>query len=452
MLRAALFGLLAGASQETCPAECHDPICHAGGSFNGGLQLVDGLCQQTCSRKFGTASLRYCGKGSEYEVGNSINCTACAPSRKQVEDTPSSSGPPKSIRAAILEEARNRLESWYADQDALNLPYWSWKASIQQSKQWFSCDFDGGDMQVPVTFGQFNVSGAAPIYVFNALSNVELQMSWDSTVSQVHVLKDDEEDGVRGVQMELPSGIFMVPAREVFEWLAFNASLKDQEFWFAITTQKNEPLHEVRHPDKQAVEANNCLGAYWIRPCPAGGEKNCPVGNPQNCCPDGGSRVLFTSHVNVHPPPVISAKTIFDASWPKQIEWINALKKRAWELVKADADSTSSPSVVISPDWLWKDGTQAGSGVALSFPTPKGVSTHMMKLYELGVHVPHLQEMPVSFALGLFVVGFLTVAARKWRSALPKKIEVRHLAACPESLLAEFEEPLESPSAGSFLE
>ena len=36
---------------------------------------------------------------------------------------------------------------------------------------------------------------------------------------------------------------------------------------------------------EQNCEAQNCLGAYWIRPCPAGGEKICPSGNPYDCCP-----------------------------------------------------------------------------------------------------------------------------------------------------------------------
>lgn len=58
-----------------CPDTCHSPSCKTGGKFNGGLPLVSGKCHYHCSRKFGED--RYCGSGSDYTLGDGVDCGGC---------------------------------------------------------------------------------------------------------------------------------------------------------------------------------------------------------------------------------------------------------------------------------------------------------------------------------------------------------------------------------------
>lgn len=109
-------------------------------------------------------------------------------------------------------------------------------------------------------------------------------------------MKDFPDDGVLAADLSFPSGFWLVPPRQVFQWMAFNASLEEQEYWFAVSSLNVEAIHKEQKPNQFAVQAENCLGAYWIRPCPRGGENKCPSGNPYDCCPaDRGSFLRLTS-------------------------------------------------------------------------------------------------------------------------------------------------------------
>mmetsp|Transcript_24725 Transcript_24725/g.44036 ORF Transcript_24725/g.44036 Transcript_24725/m.44036 type:complete len:390 (+) Transcript_24725:70-1239(+) len=292
------------------------------------------------------------------------------------------------IREAILHEARTRLTTWFADKEALNLPFWASEAHIQTTKQWYWCDVPGGTNQVPVSFGEFN-STLRPEEIFGVLSDGKQQKSWDTTVEEISILGDFQGDNVRGMQLLMPSGIFMVPPREVFQWTAFNANFETNEFWFAFSTLETSKLREVRHEDRSAVQANNCLGAYWVRPCPAAGEHNCPAGNPVNCCPPGGSHLLFTQHVNVHPPPLISAESIFDMSWYKQIDWIDMLQKRVRVLQNSGQNFRQQIEQDL-PAWLLYDTPGSASDTQLIFPARKN-SAAVSRLFSLFSLKGHLQ-------------------------------------------------------------
>lgn len=363
------------ASQDTCPVECQKPHCVNGAPWNGGKSLAGNVCEHLCSKKFGET--RYCGSGDKYAAGSIVNCTLCKasvqkPAVAKIEDT-------LRIREAILEEARDRLINWYHDEDQLTLPYWETRAKVRQTKHWYLCDAPDGDMKVPITFGEFNVSDVRPAQLFNILVDIEGQLKWDESMSEAKIVKEFPEDGVVAADLGFPSGFWLVPPREVFQWIAFNGSVEQQDYWFAVSSLNVEAIHKVQKPNKLAVQAQNCLGAYWIRPCPAGGEKICPSGNPYDCCPEGGSRIIFTSHVNVHPPGFLNAKTMFDLSWTKQIDWINSLKARAREVQKNETAKAAQTPVL--PKWLWQDpGEPKRGSVPFSFPHAMVIAPS--KLYE----------------------------------------------------------------------
>eukprot|EP00913_Durusdinium_trenchii_P028646 g26866.t1 len=228
LLPAVIFQALSASATAKvgCHSECKKPHC--------GLPLSHNVCEHICSRKFGET--RYCGESEKYSQGDSVNCTLC--SGKDLDST--------------------------ADSDELTLPYWDFKAKVQQTKHWYSCD-PNGDMKVPVTFGEFNVSDVRPAELFEVLTDLEGQLKWDNSISEAEVIKEFPEDGVLAAELVFPSGI----------WL----------YWFAVSSLNVETIHEVHKPNKFAVQAENCLGAYWIQPCPPGGETSCPAGNPYSCCP-----------------------------------------------------------------------------------------------------------------------------------------------------------------------
>lgn len=315
------------------------------------------------------------------------------------------------LREELLAEARKRLTIWYAAQDQMEWPFWSYQARIQVTKHWYWCDAKGGTAQVPITFAEFNVSNARPVDVFNTLTDTKQQVKWDNTVSDIHELADFPSEGVRGVQMLMPSGIWLVPPREFFEWAAFNASMHDQEFWFVASTLENEHLYELRTSTPGAVEANTCLAAFWIRPCPASGEQNCPPGNPINCCPAGGSHVRFTQHVNVHPPPLISEKTIFDNSWYKTIDWVNLVRKNAAHL----AASGASPHLTVVPQSLLSH-ESSGGVLHVSFTSEIGPPGRLFQVFKAAILSVGLQGGAVSLLIGLAMILLAAAGmALSWR-------------------------------------
>lgn len=219
------------------------------------------------------------------------------------------------LREALLKEAEERLTTWYADKSSLELPFYRDGAQVQISKGECLCDTPGGDGQVPLTFGQFDVDGADPVDIFNVLTDWRKQTSWDPTVTQSKEVPGNwtMEDGVQALQLIYPTGIILTPDREILEWVAYRADFQEQEFWVVYSTLNNERIREVSQPIPGTVQMQNCLGGYWIRPKPDG----------------TGSHVLFTQHVNLHPPNLVSAKFVFDVSWGKEIDYVNLLRHRS---------------------------------------------------------------------------------------------------------------------------
>ncbi|CAK9069055.1 unnamed protein product, partial [Durusdinium trenchii] len=416
LLPAVIFQALSASATAKvgCHSECKKPHCVEGAAWNGGLPLSHNVCEHICSRKFGET--RYCGESEKYSQGDSVNCTLC--SGKDLDSTADSVevAAPQRIREAILKEAQHRLVAWYDDQDELTLPYWEFKAKVQQTKHWYSCD-PNGDMKVPVTFGEFNVSDVRPAELFEVLTDLEGQLKWDNSISEAEVIKEFPEDGVLAAELVFPSGIWLVPPRQVFQWMAFKASLKNQEYWFAVSSLNVETIHEVHKPNKFAVQAENCLGAYWIQPCPPGGETSCPAGNPYSCCPEGGSRIRFTSHVNLHPPNFLNAKTIFDMGWTKQIDWINALKNRAREMKKHNdariEETVSANATPTLPKWLWHDPAVPKRGsVPFDFPREMVSVARLYQrssIFSMSFSQPPLMYFPLAALLSVLLVFAIRV-------------------------------------------
>jgi len=314
------------------------------------------------------------------------------------------------LREALLHEARERLGKWYKDEQTLELPFFRDNAQVRMSKAECFCDGPDGTGKVPLTFGEFSVEGARPVDVFNVLTDSKNQTKWDPTVSQVEEIvgKWEQTDGVKGVEQIYPTGIIMVPPREITEWVAYEADFKQQEFWVVYSTVANRRLHEARPRADGTVPAENCLGGYWIRPRP-----------------DGGAHVLFTQHVNSHPPLMLSAKFVFTVSWGKQIDYINQLRKKSQE----QAALSWAASRTIIPDELLHDPvtvvrpatSAAWAGTHSAF---REVHAGFFRLYrDAGPRVARgMVAMPVAAAAALCAAALLmtgavvAVASRRRRS------------------------------------
>jgi len=161
-------------------------------------------------------------------MGDSVNCTSCQKQAAVPRPLPAPKiaaiGDAQRIREAILEEARDRLENWYKDEDQMTLPYWESKAKVQQTKHWYLCDERGGNMKVPITFGEFNVSDVRPAQLFNVVADIEGQLKWDNSMSEAKVVKDFPDDGVLAADLSFPSGFWLVPHVRFFNgWPSMQA-------------------------------------------------------------------------------------------------------------------------------------------------------------------------------------------------------------------------------------
>eukprot|EP00931_Biecheleriopsis_adriatica_P106768 TRINITY_DN8114_c0_g1_i2.p1 TRINITY_DN8114_c0_g1~~TRINITY_DN8114_c0_g1_i2.p1 ORF type:complete len:368 (+),score=96.10 TRINITY_DN8114_c0_g1_i2:70-1104(+) len=311
------------------------------------------------------------------------------------------------IREDLLREAQTRLSTWYTDKALLEMPWFRDGATLQITKKEGHCDAAGKDSTVPVTFGEFPVEDARPIDVFNALADTSHQKDWDQTIGQVNMLGDFEDEGVRGLRVTYPTGVPLIPDREVFEWTAFNASLATDEFWFVFSTQQNERLHAVMDREGGAVAAQNCLGAYRIARTAK------------------GTHVWFTQQINPHPPLLISARTVFDISWSKQVDFFNAVRKRAQELYKKNPEQ----SEVALPAWLLQAPAGQASSGSVRFQTSKAdLMVQLSEEMPLGKRwwQESTGRMPLLLFAGFAALAISTVffarrriRAQRWEQLLP---------------------------------
>lgn len=236
------------------------------------------------------------------------------------------------VRDAILCEAHTRLVSWYGGQGQggltphLGEPKDRDGVELQITQDGVPC---GGD-KVIVTFGKFD-SEVEPEDLFQALTDVQNQMQWDSMVKSVTVLGDFPEQQARGVAMSFGASPFST--REIFQWQIVNTS-DPNDFWAASTSESNDLLKSTKALDSGNVEIQNCLGAYRVQRRP-----------------QGGSHVTFTSHVNAH-PFLVSSEFIFEVMWGKTVDYVKSLQARGQALATARTKQTPPAPSPTFPAWM----------------------------------------------------------------------------------------------------
>jgi hypothetical protein len=208
---------------------------------------------------------------------------------------------------------------------------WRDGVRVQLSKADVPCGQPGDVDPVPLTFGDYNITGARPIDVFNTLVNIETQMDWDTSISSVNLLGNWQDEGVRGLNYVYPSGVTFIADREIFEWAAYEADFGRQDFLVVFSTLASARLHNARHPEEGTVQFENCLAAYWIRPRPG-----------------GGTHVTKSHHLNWHPPMALSPRFVFGFLWNADVNWVNIFR----EACRATAYQNGSRTETPLPDWL----------------------------------------------------------------------------------------------------
>mmetsp|Transcript_52443 Transcript_52443/g.125304 ORF Transcript_52443/g.125304 Transcript_52443/m.125304 type:complete len:692 (-) Transcript_52443:235-2310(-) len=232
----------------------------------------------------------------------------------------------ESFRNSLLELAHDRLEVQYADKGSLDDPKERDAVKYQLSKDDKACGDDG----VPIMYLDFEIEGARPVDAFNVLADALSQPTWDSACAQVEPLVE-----MRNLQARGLAATFLakpLSSREAFEWQVLSANVTLQEFWVVYTTEGNDDLKARRSLDPDAVEMQNCLGAYYLRPSA------------------NGVHVLGTQQVNSHSSP-LSARTVANMAWGQTIDWAVAFRKASQKQAALHWNDTKT-SV---PSWMYTD-------------------------------------------------------------------------------------------------
>jgi len=294
------------------------------------------------------------------------------------------------VREALLCEAQRRFHDFVAGRVALEAPKSKRGVTLHVSEHEKSC---GGD-DVPITYGEFDVEGASPLSVFNAMTDTKHELEWNKILRTVGVIDEFPEEGAFGIKETYPSGLFVVAEREIFQWFVFNASAETQEYWLAFSTLNNDKLHEKSDMVSGDVAVQNCLGAYYMRPSAT------------------GSHVFFTQHVNPH-PPMISQKMLFELTWGKQVDFVDTLRLRAKQL-----ESQSDQKLAIK-DYYLHDDPEVGSCSAVGFNDARlfdaNLGTGAAESTFSG-RTP-LAATASLFAIGATVIGFAAITIRRVHSS-----------------------------------
>lgn len=295
-------------------------------------------------------------------------------------------------REILLGQARERIQTWYTDPSLMEAPKTRSGIAVSMMKQDMQC----GGNAVPVTFAEFDVSGARPVDVFNTMLDTSAQTQWNHQCASATPLAERPEQGARGwsVVFDIP----MVSNREFKQWQVVDADFVKQEFWLVFSTQNNEELQQKSQPLQGAVESQNCLGAYRITQGP------------------NGAHVVITQHVNVHPFMSISMHQIMDlfpAAWQGTVNFVNQMGGSARQLALSGSDltATDAPAYMLSepPPQAQEDRAQASTLPSVAALRLVGREDVFPKIEPKAVAQARISPLQclalVLFALSLFVCG-----------------------------------------------
>mmetsp|Transcript_118647 Transcript_118647/g.228931 ORF Transcript_118647/g.228931 Transcript_118647/m.228931 type:complete len:396 (+) Transcript_118647:68-1255(+) len=228
-------------------------------------------------------------------------------------------------REALLEQAKTRIFKWYNDPTQMEVSQDRNGVRVNIMKK----DRECGGTGVPVTFASFDVDGARPVDVFNAMLDTSAQLQWNKECKSVIPIGEFVEHGARGwsVTFGFPIG----GDREFVQWQVASADFEKEEFWIVYSTLNNHLLHEAHPLQAGVVESQNCLGAYRIFKTAS-----------------GKTHVVITQNVNVHVPlgfPIHLVLDIFPPAWKYTIQFVNELsdQSRLQANLGWDARKTKAP-------------------------------------------------------------------------------------------------------------
>lgn len=211
-----------------------------------------------------------------------------------------------SFRSELLVLARKRL-AWYGDLDNFEAPKEQDGISYRLSKDDKVCGGDG----VPITFMEYDVSGARPVDVFNVLVDAVNQTLWDRSLARMDLVLDDQPRQARGFVGRW-FGVKPLADRAGFEWQVLAANTSSETFWVIFSTLNNEDIHQRKEFPSGSVELQNCLCAYRITKSSDG----------------SSAHVVNMQQVNSHPFP-LTARQVQNMAAPTLFAYVNALRAQA---------------------------------------------------------------------------------------------------------------------------
>lgn len=229
-------------------------------------------------------------------------------------------------REVLLQQARLRIGKWYRDPNLVETPEVRSGISLTMLKHDQVCAND----IVPVTFAEFDIQGARPVDVFNAMLDTPAQRDWNPQCAAVKALGDWHDEGARAWAVNFHILFLNV---EIFQWQVADANFASEEFWLVFSTQNNSELLIKSPLVSGATESSNCLGSYHIT-------------KGMN-----GSHVVITQHVNAHPIfpfPLHDILKLFPLAWKGTIDFVGELRARA----KYQASLGWSASRTVAPAFM----------------------------------------------------------------------------------------------------
>jgi len=246
-----------------------------------------------------------------------------------------------------------RIGHWYRDPDLVEASEVRSGISLTMLKHDQVCASD----VVPVTFAEFNISGARPVDVFNSLLDTPAQRDWNPQCAAVKALGDWHDEGARAWAVNFHILFLNV---EIFQWQVADANFATEEFWLVFSTQNNSELLAKSPLVAGATESSNCLGSYHITKSA------------------NGAHVVITQQVNAHPIfpfPLHQILKFFPLAWKGTIDFVSELSDRSRYQASLgwSANRTVAPAFMLSGGQNKSDAHNASAASDFFIRKPKEV-------------------------------------------------------------------------------